>query len=88
MQVTMYGKRWKLRRVPNLVACGECDPPSFKNKEIRIRSTLQDELLLDTTIHELLHAACWPLDEDFVNRFATDAARVLWRLGYRKQENE
>jgi hypothetical protein len=34
-------------------------------------------------IHEIVHAAGWHIDETFVERFACDAARALWRLGYR-----
>jgi hypothetical protein len=42
---------------------------------------------LDCVIHESLHA-CYPyLHEDAVDRAATSVARLLWRLGWRK-ENE
>jgi hypothetical protein len=39
--------------------------------------------LLDTVIHECLHA-CYPdLDEDAVTEAATDIAKVLFRMGCR-----
>ncbi len=40
---------------------------------------------LDTVIHEALHA-CTDLSEDAVTETATDIARFLWRLGWRKSE--
>ncbi len=41
------------------------------------------ELDLNVCIHELLHG-CTELDEYCVDETATDIARVLWRLGWRK----
>lgn len=85
MKVVVRGKKWDLRftRVPN-DADGFCDPPTATNKRIRISHSLKDEALLNTTIHELLHAAMWDHAEEAVNETATDIANVLWRLGYRK----
>jgi len=37
----------------------------------------------DTVLHEALHA-CTELDEEAVEETATDIARLLWRLGWRK----
>jgi hypothetical protein len=65
---------------------GDCDPPNQPNKEIRISSALRGEERLEVLIHELVHAAGWHIDETFVERFARDAARAFWRLGYRDQE--
>ena len=83
MRVQILGKRWQLRFAPNMAGRGDCEPPTQPNKAIRISSTLADEERLEVLLHELLHAAGWHIDESFVERFATDAARVLWRLGYR-----
>jgi hypothetical protein len=86
MLVTILGKRWRIRWVPNLGEClGDCDPPNKPNKEIRIWSGCKDEVELDTIIHECLHGSGWHLDEAYVSRFATDLARILTRLGYRKE---
>jgi len=49
---------------------------------------MSDEETLDTTIHEMLHAADWRIDEAFITQFATDAAKALIQLGWRKQELE
>lgn len=84
--VTILGKQWELRfrrKLPDN-HCGECDSPDTPRKRITIRSGMRDELELDTTIHELLHAAGWHIDEVFVTQFATDAAKILTRLGWVK----
>ena len=46
-------------------------------------SSLRGEERLEVLIHELVHAASWHIDETFVEQFARDAARALWRVGYR-----
>jgi len=86
------GKHWNYVEKPiyektaeGHVICGRCDPPDKPNKTITINSRLRGEELLDTIIHEVLHAASWDvLDEGFVEQTATDLARILWKLGYRK----
>jgi hypothetical protein len=83
MRVKLLGRWWGLRFVPNLRDDGACDPPTLKGKEIRVKSTLTGVDRLETVIHEMVHAAGWHLDEPFTEQFAHDAARVLWRLGYR-----
>lgn len=86
MRVTILGKSWNLRFVANLANRGDCAPPDRKGKEIRISSNLGGEERLEVLIHEFVHAAGWHLDEAFVERFAEDVARELWRLGYREGE--
>lgn len=85
-RVKILGKHWRLKYVPNLGdATGTCEPPEREAKTIRIKHGLSEQEELETVIHETLHAAFWPLDEEFVRLFAEDAARILWKLGYRKQ---
>lgn len=81
--VDVLGKRfgWKLSRFRN--HDGDCDSPDDHGKLIRLDKTLSGEDQLRVVIHELTHAAFWWLDETFVDRFSTDVARVLWRLGFR-----
>jgi len=63
---------------------GECVYPSNGSPgQVAIRDSLAGEILLDTLLHELLHAAYPELGEGRVWRGATDIARVLWRAGYR-----
>lgn len=86
MNVMVNGKRWQLvfDRVSD--DCdGFCDSPVKRGKRIVLRKSLRHRhsRLLATTIHELLHAASWPLSEEFVEKFAEDAERVLTKQGWR-----
>ncbi len=83
MKVRILNHFWNLRFAPNMANRGDCDTPATANKEIRISSSLKGEERLEVVLHELVHAAGWHIDEEFVEQFARDAARVLWRLGYR-----
>ena len=96
MFVTFRGKRWEVQWVspPTLkshpsgvLADGTCDSPVVKNKKILFRDNFnRSRRELDTFIHEALHACAWDLNEDAVSQTATDIAKFLWRLGYRRTE--
>jgi len=65
---------------------GMCEEPRLAGCEFRrIQIPIDGEELheLDTIIHESIHASC-ELDEQCVTESATDIARLLWRLGWRK----
>lgn len=84
MTITILGKRWRL------VFCrmkdfGDCSDPAEPGRVIRIRKGLCEKTELETILHEALHAADWHRSEEFVDEVSTDIARVLWRLGWRKQ---
>jgi hypothetical protein len=85
MRVQVRGKRYKLafKSLKNKNYLGLCDSPYEPNKQIVIDKELSGVLLLDTLVHELLHASCWDLSEESVESAASDIAAVLWRLGYR-----
>ena len=86
MNVTILGRRWRLVRGRLPKDCdGLCDDPATKNKAITVGANLKGERELAVLIHEALHAAGWHIDEGFVTRFAEDVARMLHRLGYRKE---
>jgi hypothetical protein len=53
---------------------------------IYVNPELKGVAHLDAAVHEALHACFCELREDTVNRAATDIARWLWRLGYRKEK--
>lgn len=86
MYVTILGKRWRLvfqPRVPALGGDGNdgiCCPPTERGKRIVISSSLRGEHLLEILLHELLHAAFWWLDEEYVVQVSRDFAKILARL--------
>lgn len=83
MRITILGKRWNLIRG----RCandedGYCTPPDQAGRTICIRPSLTGERRLEVEIHEMIHAAMWSLDEEFVEQMAKDLARNLTRIGY------
>jgi len=53
--------------------------------ELFVRTSgLSDKMILNTTIHEAIHACDWNMAEDKVQKMANDISGFLWRLGYRK----
>lgn len=90
------GKKFRFKTTPNLTDEGEkCwglvhyEP----HNTIQIERGARDEIRLDTIIHEFVHAYFDSGDErlfheDTVTRFATEAARLLWRLGYRCPDDQ
>jgi hypothetical protein len=83
MRVKILNRMWNLRFAHNMANRGDCDPPDKPGKAIRVSSALRGEERLEVVVHELVHAAGWHIDEGFAEQFASDVARVLWRLGYR-----
>lgn len=86
MQVTLRGKRWEFTR-PRMADWGQCEPVDRLAKRIRVHRDLTGIDELDTILHELLHAVLWDLSEETVEECGTDIARVLWKLGYRRESN-
>ena len=87
MRIRLAGKRY------NLVRCdishhGECESPGTKGKKIRIKESIKGRTLLDTLIHESLHACLWMADEEWVAQTASDISHVLWRCGYRQDSDK
>lgn len=87
MRVRILGKVWEFAFDPSIHRDyhGFCDRPTTPNKRIRVRSTLRGQEQLATILHEMLHAADWHKDEEWVETVAEDLARALWRMGYRKE---
>ena len=83
MRIRILGKTWNFRfgtvaEMPR--DFGACDPPHTRGKEITVREDIRGRLLADTVIHESLHAGAWhQLDEEFIERLATDVSKLLWR---------
>ena len=52
--------------------------------ELYVRTDgLSERMILNTLIHESIHAYDWNAPEDKVQQMANDISRFLWRLGYR-----
>jgi hypothetical protein len=86
--LTIRGRRWRFCRRRITKEDGRCQHPDIVGKEITVAAHLQGEEELNTTLHELLHAAFWDLDEEAIEQAGTDLARALWRLGYRRDGND
>jgi hypothetical protein len=83
MRTRILGRTWNVRFASAAEMgrdYGACDPPSVRGKEIAVRDDLRGRELVDTLIHEALHAGAWhQLDEAFIERLATDIAKLIWR---------
>jgi hypothetical protein len=87
MRVRLGGRYWQLRFVPNLNNYGEVEHgDTADTRIIRVRIKQGQEEMLDTLIHEAMHAARPELDEDAVATASRDIARLLWNLGYRRTQ--
>ena len=87
MRIKIGNKYWKLIFVElDEETGGECDSPDTNGKEIRIATDLKDQDKLEVIIHELLHAADWSKDEEWVEVIADDIARTLWKLGWKNED--
>lgn len=88
MNIRIFGKNWIFRRclqseLPNGVSA-QTDAPTTPNKEMMISHKLKGQDELRVIIHELLHAADWYKDEEWVHQVSVDVARILTQLGYKK----
>jgi hypothetical protein len=53
---------------------------------IELDDRLHDKTLLDIAIHETVHVVAPDLSEECVDRIGRQCADVLWRLGFRIDE--
>ena len=83
MRVELRGRRWNLECIEYLQdgSCGSIDPIDAPQKRILIALNQTPIDLLDTVIHECLHAVYPDMCEDAITEGATDIAKVLNRLG-------
>jgi hypothetical protein len=89
MRVRIGSQYWNITWVANPYCNGQradgyCENPKAVGKRIVLRSSLRKdpERLLCVIFHEILHASGWHLDEEFVDRYAEDAARIVTKLGF------
>lgn len=83
-------KSWKIKIVKSTElspsTCGECDDPSRAKPEIWVKRSLKPKDLMDTVIHEVIHAIRPELSEEAVLETANVITDALWKLKYRKQK--
>jgi hypothetical protein len=68
------GKTW---RIKDDALAGVC---LFVNREIAIYDRLKGRELLDTLVHELLHAELPGLSHRKVRRVAASVTRMIWKM--------
>lgn len=89
MRIKILGKYWNLvRNYTGPKYDGHCDSPDYPNKTICVHKALRGERELEILIHEIMHAADWTKDEEWVKDLSEDLARILWRLNYRRIKTE
>ncbi len=89
MQVTILGKHWRLRLLPKNTRrnhYGRCEHPGNGSKTIVVETGHDDRTELATLLHEFMHAGLWALDEEPVDQWSEDVAKILHKLGWRKSE--
>lgn len=78
-------QRWKIQRVRLRADDGQCD---YSNRTIKIADKLHGVDLLDTLIHELIHAR-WPdLHEEAVAEFSETLSGVVDAEGFRQADDQ
>lgn len=77
MRISILGRRWQLRRVPNLGdKYADCDGHFTRGKVVRIESRYRGQELLDSLIHESFHCCGFDLfTEEYIDRMATLVAK-------------
>jgi hypothetical protein len=80
-QVKIDGRKWRLFAAPGLYdkygVYGDCDHPSKHHKAIRYEPAQTDSQLLDTLLHETLHAMLPKYSEEAVAGMANSLSDVL-----------
>ena len=74
----------KLRKPHKSLECeGICDyPEKNKTNRIFVNPHQKDSLILETLIHEMIHAYIWDLSETKVTRLARSIVRIIKDLGF------
>lgn len=82
-EVWIAGERWKVVETRLRTAYGVCD---YESRTIKIAAGLSAEDLLDTLLHEVIHAR-WPdISEESVVEFAGILAAAVIDWGFRRVE--
>ena len=80
IHATIRNQTWRVE-FAHIGDFGHCEFGSCRRtRRIRMSPTQSDAELLDTVIHEMIHAQDWDLSEEAVTQRATEIATVLGRL--------
>jgi hypothetical protein len=89
-RVRINGRMWRVALTPprqmgtDWGRCWDKDKPG-PHPLIEIRRSLSERNLLETVIHEVIHAARPELDEPAVDSTAASIARALYQIGWRRK---
>ena len=88
MRIKIAGRTWSLdfvkaSEMQSRHNWGECDLPTASKPLMTVRQSLQPKVILNVTVHELLHACRPELSEEAVTQTADVIAGVLYKLGAR-----
>ena len=81
MKHKFRSKQYEIKLMDTGDEWGSCH---YKARQIWLDKNAKPKRLLDSAIHEGLHACIPDIIEPVVNLAATDIAGLLWKLGYRK----
>jgi hypothetical protein len=73
---------FRFKRNPNV--WGLAFPEEWR---IELDDRLHDKTLIDIATHEVAHVVIPDLDESAVDRLGKHVADVLWRLGFRREDD-
>lgn len=80
IRTTIRDQVWRVE-FANIGDFGHCEYGSCRRtRRIRLSPSQSDADLLDTVIHEMIHAQDWDLSEEAVTQRATEIATVLQRV--------
>lgn len=83
-RVKLAGQHWSITAVPHILMPDYSGLCCTDTQTIHVQDGLNESTLMDTYIHEALHACAPWADESWVERTGTELARMLTRLGYRR----
>jgi hypothetical protein len=81
-RIRIRGQYWLLLSKVMRKLDGIVSHPKDSQKELWIRRSLVGFELLESLIHEMLHAAFPDVTEAVIDEVAHDISTVLWELGY------
>jgi hypothetical protein len=80
IRATIRGDVWRVE-FAHIGDYGHCEYGSCRRtRRIRLSPSQSDAELLDTVIHEMIHAQDWDLSEEAVSQRANEIAAVVERL--------